>query len=116
MCIDTPDKSIKTLIPVCHYFWPVAAEHVLDTVEIIKDGSQHTFFEIIQEVKQNAFASSENVFTQGDELLVGNTAIFETGRILWPSQRQERTCRLPGFFYEGFWRGILSERMQGMDL
>jgi hypothetical protein len=93
----------------------VAAE-LLHAVQVVENGGQHALFEIVQEVEQDAFARFENVGAQGDELFVGDAAVFETGRILRPAQRQERARRFPGLFDERLGRSILPERMQRVDL
>jgi hypothetical protein len=89
---------------------------VLHAIQVIKYGGQHALFELIQEVEQDAFARGKNIFAQGDELLIGDTTVFESGRILGPPQGQERARCFPGLFNKRLGRGVLPECVQGVDL
>jgi hypothetical protein len=73
----------------------VMEEHMLHAVKVIEDRGKHAFTEFVHQTIQDLDASIKNGLAQVKKLIVGDTAIFQAGRILRPAQRKIRTDLFP---------------------
>jgi hypothetical protein len=62
-------------------------EHVLDPVKIIEYAGQDTFAKIIHQIVKYLNAAFEYLLAQIQELVIADAALFQSGRILGPTQR-----------------------------
>ncbi len=114
--VDLTYKGIEFLIPDLRHVETVMIEHVLNAVEVIENTGEHAFLEAIQQMKKDLFAPLEDQVTQGKELVVADTAIFQPGGILGPAQGKVGTDLLPQIFRKS-WRGcVMGKGVQGVNL
>ncbi len=89
---------------------------MLDAVQCIEDRGQQTFLKVLKLVQQQLQAGFFDRFTQRQELLIGDTAIFQGGGILRPAQGQEWAGCLPGVFDKRGRCAVAPQRVQRVDL
>src|SRR3990170_559120 len=90
-------KPVESFVPILHNIHSVVEEHVLDPVKIIEYAGKDTFAKINHQIVKYLNTAFEYLLAQIQELVIADAALFQSSRILGPTQRQVRTHFLPKF-------------------